>query len=72
MEMVKLQSKRDGKVYSGFVYRDEKKDWQFRNYDEHYGWHDTFLTYFRPIDNECTDHSASVPANIVASAEPIM
>lgn len=47
MELVKLQSKENGKTYQGFVYRNESKDWIFRKYEEPYGWQDSFLTYYR-------------------------
>lgn len=49
MELIKLESTKTGDILEGIIYRNENKDWIFRNYTERYGWQDTYLTYFKPV-----------------------
>lgn len=63
--MTKLESIKDGQFYYGFVYRNEKKDWIFRNYSSQYGWRDSFLTYFKPEGVDAKVQSSSAPNEIM-------
>lgn len=66
MQLITLQSGEDGKLYQGFVYRDEHRDMRFHYWSERYSWQDSPIDEFKPVDISMSTTKSNIDSDAIA------